>query len=298
MTINDCKIIELPKFLDARGNLSFAENFKQIPFEIKRTYWLYDVPGGVGRGGHAEINNDELIISLSGSFEIMVDDGKEQKTFTLNRSYYGLYIPKGLWREIKEFSTNALALEFGSIPYDVNDYIRNYNAFLAFSKVGSSAAPVPVVERKSELETNIDGRKLANVFDSSMVELDRHHSDRRGNLTVVENGKTLPFAVKRVYYLYDVPGGESRGAHAHRELSQLIIAASGSFTVTLDDGKCKRTYFLNRPYQGLYVKPGMWRDLGDFSSGAVCMVLASDVYKADDYIRTYEEFLQFRRDNQ
>ena len=131
-----------------------------------------------------------------------------------------------------------------------------------------------------------------------MLELDRHHSDRRGNLTVVENGKTLPFDVKRVYYLYDVPGGESRGAHAHRELSQLIIAASGSFTVTLDDGKCKRTYFLNRPYQGLYVKPGMWRDLGDFSSGAVCMVLASDVYKADDYIRTYEEFLQFRKDNE
>lgn len=298
MTINDCKIIELPKFLDARGNLSFAENFKQIPFEIKRTYWLYDVPGGVGRGGHAEINNEELIISLSGSFEIMVDDGKEQKTFTLNRSYYGLYIPKGLWREIKEFSTNALALEFGSIPYDVNDYIRNYDAFLAFSKVGSSSALVPAVECKSEPETNIDGRKLANVFDSSMVELDRHHSDRRGNLTVVENGKTLPFDVKRVYYLYDVPGGESRGAHAHRELSQLIIAASGSFTVTLDDGKCKRTYFLNRPYQGLYVKPGMWRDLGDFSSGAVCMVLASDVYKADDYIRTYEEFLQFRKDNE
>lgn len=298
MTINDCKIIELPKFLDARGNLSFAENFKQIPFEIRRTYWLYDVPGGVGRGGHAEINNEELIISLSGSFEIMVDDGTEQKTFTLNRSYYGLYIPKGLWREIKEFSTNALALEFGSIPYDVNDYIRNYDAFLAFSKVGNaSSITIPASEPK-DTEVNIDGRKLANVFDSSMLELDRHHSDRRGNLTVVENGKTLPFDVKRVYYLYDVPGGESRGAHAHRELSQLIIAASGSFTVTLDDGKCKRTYFLNRPYQGLYVKPGMWRDLGDFSSGAVCMVLASDVYKADDYIRTYEEFLQFRKDNE
>ena len=132
MTINDCKIIELPKFLDARGNLSFAENFKQIPFEIKRTYWLYDVPVGVGRGGHAEINNEELIISLSGSFEIMVDDGKEQKTFTLNRSYYGLYIPKGLWREIKEFSTNALALDFGSIPYSGDDYIRDYQEFLKY----------------------------------------------------------------------------------------------------------------------------------------------------------------------
>lgn len=305
MTINDCKIIELPKFLDARGNLSFAENFKQIPFEIKRTYWLYDVPGGIARGGHAEINNEELIIALSGSFDIVVDDGAGLKTFTLNRSYYGLYIPKGLWREIKEFSTNALALEFGSIPYDVNDYIRNYDAFLAFSKVARATTQiVKEVSCENEDSISMDGRKLADVFDSSIIELDRHHSDRRGNLTVVENSSTvspngtLPFDVKRVYYLYDVPGGESRGAHAHRELSQLIIAASGSFTVTLDDGKCKRTYFLNRPYQGLYVKPGMWRDLGDFSSGAVCMVLASDVYKADDYIRTYDEFIQFRKENE
>lgn len=298
-SIHDCKIIELPKFLDARGNLSFAENFKQVPFEIKRTYWLYDVPGGIGRGGHAEINNEELIISMSGSFEIMVDDGKEQKTFTLNRSYYGLYIPKGLWREIKEFSTNALALEFGSIPYDVNDYIRNYDAFLAYSN-SAKASDEPATKPASTLaeEEHVGKYDLSNVFDCSMVELDRHHSDRRGNLTVVENGKTLPFDVKRVYYLYDVPGGESRGAHAHKELSQLIIAASGSFTVTLDDGKCKRSFFLNRPYQGLYVKPGMWRTLEDFSSGAVCMVLASDVYKASDYIRTYEDFMNFRKDNE
>lgn len=133
-----------------------------------------------------------------------------------------------------------------------------------------------------------------SVFDCSMVELDRHHSDRKGNLTVVENGKTLPFDVKRVYYLYDVPGGESRGAHAHKELEQLIIAASGSFKVTLDDGRIKRSFVLNRPYQGLYVKPGLWRDLEDFSSGAVCMVLASEVYQVEDYIRDYKEFMKFR----
>ena len=133
-----------------------------------------------------------------------------------------------------------------------------------------------------------------SVLDCSIVELDKHHSDRKGNLSVVENGITLPFDVKRVYYLYDVPGGESRGSHAHKDLEQLIIAASGSFKVTLDDGKNKRSFFLNRPYQGLYVKPGMWRDLEDFSSGAVCMVLASEVYQAEDYIRDYQEFLRFR----
>lgn len=132
------------------------------------------------------------------------------------------------------------------------------------------------------------------MFDCSIIELDRHHSERKGNLSVVENGITLPFDVKRVYYLYDVPSGESRGSHAHKELEQLIVAASGSFRVTLDDGRTKRTFFLNRPYQGLYVKPGLWRDLDDFSSGAVCMVLASDVYKPEDYIRDYQEFLKLR----
>lgn len=133
-----------------------------------------------------------------------------------------------------------------------------------------------------------------SVRDCMVIELDKHHSDRKGNLTVVENGKTLPFDVKRVYYLYDVPGGESRGSHAHRELEQLIIAASGSFKVTLDDGRERRSFFLKRPYQGLLVKSGMWRELSDFSSGAVALVLASDVFKEEDYIRDYREFLNFR----
>ena len=133
-----------------------------------------------------------------------------------------------------------------------------------------------------------------SVYDCSIIELDKHHSDRKGNISVVENGITVPFDVKRVYYLYDVPGGESRGSHAHKDLSQLIIAASGSFRVTLDDGNVKRSFILNRPYQGLYVKPGIWRDLEDFSSGAVCMVLASEVYQESDYSRDYQEFLEFR----
>ncbi len=133
-----------------------------------------------------------------------------------------------------------------------------------------------------------------SVYDCSVIELDRHHSDRKGNLTVVENGVTVPFDVKRIYYLYDVPGGESRGAHAHKNLSQLIVAVSGSFRVTLDDGNVKRSFILNRPYQGLFVRPGLWRDLDDFSSGAVCMVLASDVYSEEDYIRTYNQFLEFK----
>ena len=135
----------------------------------------------------------------------------------------------------------------------------------------------------------------SSVYDCTIIELDKHHSDRMGNISVVENSKDVPFDVRRAYYLYDVPGGESRGGHAHKELSQLIIAASGSFTVTLDDGKVKRTFTLNRPYQGLYVTPGIWRTLDDFSSGAVCLVLASDKYNESDYIRDYNVFKELKR---
>lgn len=134
----------------------------------------------------------------------------------------------------------------------------------------------------------------SKIYDCTMIELSKYHAPQ-GNISVVENIKDVPFEVKRIYYLYDVPCGESRGAHAHKNLYQLIIAASGSFSVTLDDGKVKRTYFLNRPYQGLYVVPGIWRTLYDFSSGSVCMVLASQLYDKEDYIRDYNEFLKYKK---
>lgn len=134
-----------------------------------------------------------------------------------------------------------------------------------------------------------------SVFDCTIIEFDKHHSDRKGNLTVVENGRTLPFDVKRAYYMYDIPGGAERGAHAHKKLYQLIFAASGSFEVILDDGNVSRTFSLNRPYQGLLVYPGMWRELRNFSSGSVCCVLASDIYDESDYIRDYQVFLDFRK---
>lgn len=129
---NKAEIINLPKFLDARGNLSFIEQLKHIPFEIKRTYWIYDVPGGEARGGHAYKENQEFIVALSGSFDVVLDDGKERKTFSLNRSYYGLYVPKGIWREMNNFSTNSLALVLSSTEYNPKDYIFNYELFKSF----------------------------------------------------------------------------------------------------------------------------------------------------------------------
>lgn len=119
----------LPKHTDPRGNLSYAENFKQIPFEIKRAYWIYDVPGGESRGGHAYKENQEFVIALSGSFDVILDNGVEKKRFSLNRSYYGLYVPKGIWREVDNFSTNSVALILSSTPYNEEDYLRDYNEF-------------------------------------------------------------------------------------------------------------------------------------------------------------------------
>lgn len=135
--------------------------------------------------------------------------------------------------------------------------------------------------------------KSSTVYNCSMLELDKHHN-RQGNISVVENGLTVPFEVKRVYYLYDVPGGEFRGGHAHKELQQFIVAVSGSFDVILDDGELKRTYTLNRPYHGLLVVPGIWREIDNFSSGSVCLVLASTLYDETDYIRDYNEFKAFK----
>lgn len=290
------QIINLPKIIDYRGNLSFVEEFNHIPFKIERTYWIYDVPGGETRGGHAYKENEEFIIALSGSFDVVLDNGKEKQTFSLNRSYYGLYVPKGMWRQMVNFSTNSLALVLASTKFDENDYIREYGAFLSI-QIGQETGDERLENRDNREETNeiILTNQKTSVYDCSIIELDKHHSDRKGNITVVENNKTIPFDVKRAYYLYDIPGGEERGAHAHKELKQLIIAASGSFDVVLNDGQIKRTFTLNRPFQGLLVTPGIWRELNNFSSGSVCLVLASMLYETDDYIRDYNEFKIYKQ---
>lgn len=129
MILDKPRIINLPKILDARGNLSIVEELKNIPFTIKRVYWIYDVPGGEVRGGHAFIENEEFIIALSGSFDVLLDNGMEVKTFSLNRSYYGLYVPNGVWRQMLNFSTNSLALIVASTSFDLSDYIHDYELF-------------------------------------------------------------------------------------------------------------------------------------------------------------------------
>lgn len=133
MKLTDIKVIDLPKILDPRGNLSVIEEQKHIPFAIERIYWIYDVPGGEVRGGHAYKKNHELIVALSGSFDVVLNDGFEEKKYSLNRSYYGLYVPNMLWRNIENFSTNSLALILSSTPYAESDYIRDFDWFLSNS---------------------------------------------------------------------------------------------------------------------------------------------------------------------
>lgn len=285
------QIIQLPKFLDDRGNLSFFENENQLPFTIRRVHWIYDVPGGEERGGVAYRTTEEFIVAMSGSFDVVVSDGTQEWKFPLNRSYMGVYIPAGYWRSVENFSTNSVAVIAASTHYNPNDAIRDYEEFKVWKQL--------YVESKEEFKSQTTNAKLQiskhSVYDCGIIELDRHHSQRKGDISVVENGMTIPFNVKRIYYLYDVPGGESRGSHGHKHLEQLIVAVSGAFTVTLDDGNVRRAFTLNRPYQGLLVKPGMWRTLDDFSSGSVCLVLASEKYDASDYIRDYNVFVEYRK---
>jgi hypothetical protein len=132
------------------------------------------------------------------------------------------------------------------------------------------------------------------VDDCKIILLDKIES-KNGNLTVLENSFNINFDIKRIYYLYDIPGGESRGAHAHKQLEQFVVAASGSFTITLDDGEAKKDFTLNRPNLALNIKPGIWRDINNFSSGAICLVLASLKYEESDYIRDYSTYLSHKK---
>lgn len=295
MNLNEARIIDLPKVSDPRGNLSIIEQTKQIPFEIKRVHWIYDVPGGLDRGGHAFKETEEFIVALSGSFDVVLDDGKEKKNYSLNRSYFGLYVPKGIWRMMSNFSTNSLALVLSSTEYNANDYVSDYDEYKEWCK---DRTKIPT---KSDAKTSIKVNqpinkkiiyKSSSVFDCSLCELNKMH-DEEGNLTYMYENIHVPFPINRVFYSYDIPGGEDRGAHAHKNCHQFLIAASGSFEVALDDGTNKRTVLLNRPFWGLHIPPGIWASEQGFSSGSICLVLASEGYSEEDYIRNYDDYLEY-----
>lgn len=286
------RVLDLPKVEDARGNLSFIEESGQIPFKIARVYWIYDVPAGQKRGSHAFKNQEEIIIALSGSFDVVLNDGKETRRYQLNRAYKALYVPAKMWRTLENFATNSVCLVISSGAYDEGEYIRNYRLFKQFIKSdeiqSESIEPMdlstPIIKILPQKNT---------VSGCLPVELPIIKS-RAGNLTPVHCSVDIPFDVKRVFFVYDIPYGKTRGMHAHKQCHQFLVAASGSFDVELDDGKHRKTITVNRPIQGIHVLPGIWSKEYNYSSGAICLVLASEIYTEEDYIRRYSDFKKIR----
>lgn len=296
-------LLQLPKILDPRGNLTFIENGAQVPFDIQRAYWIYDVPAGEERHGHAFRVASEFIVALSGSFDVVIDTGSGEQRFSLGRSFYGLLVPPMTWRRIDNFSTNSVALVLSSTPYDEADYIRDYNQW---KQVLSASAGNQRIDNFSALEEiqsdqlqrlsapfdKYDFTRRNTLDDCRIIDLSRHRHPN-GSLTVVDNAENI-FPIRRVFYLYDVPGDSERGGHSHYRAHELIIAASGAFDVTLTDGADSRTFTLNRPYKALYIPNGIWRSLDNFSSGSVSLVLTSELYSEADYCRSMSQYKKIR----
>lgn len=279
---------DLPKMEDERGNLSFLEIETHVPFRIARTYWIYDVPGGQERGSHAFKSQQEIIIALSGSFDVILDNGAEERVYTLNRSYKALYVPCMTWRTLANFSTNSVCLVLNSGSFSEDEYLRNYADFIQSSKFSEVSS---VSDYKSFKEIPIP--QYNTVFDCSIIQFPVIR-DRAGNITPVEANKNIPFDIERVFYIYDIPSGAERGMHAHRYCHEVLIATTGSFEVELDDGVNKRIVRLNSPSQGLHIPPGVWAREREYSSGVTCLALASEKFGLDGYINSYEKFKEYR----
>ncbi len=282
--MNKPEVLSLPKIFDPRGNLTFIQNGAQIPFEIRRAYWIYDVPGGEERHGHAFRSASEMIVALSGSFDVVVDSGEGEERIHLNRSFNGVHVPPMTWRRLDNFSTNSVALVLSSTCYDERDYVRDFSEWRRLLSEGVGAGSGSAIA--PSWESDISPRH--SLDDCRIVELSRH-CHPNGSLTAVDNIDNI-FPVRRVFYLYDVPGDSERGGHSHFKAHEFIIAASGSFDVTLTDGVDERKFSLNRPYKALYIPNGIWRSLDNFSSGSVSLVLTSELYSEDDYCRSMTRY--------
>jgi dTDP-4-dehydrorhamnose 3,5-epimerase-like enzyme len=326
--------INLPKIEDARGNLSFIEGEHHIPFAIRRAYWIYDVPGGELRGSHAFRREEEFIVALSGSFDVVLHDGVREQRIHLCRSYKGVYVPPMTWRTLDNFSTNSLGLVLSSTHYDEADYIWDFADFqrikeqmtsaCAADENGATSAKEGLAfssnsDRSSSSKDSLSSKaldssseaagssapRLYTLDDCHVLQLPSLTELRRGCLTPIEGtdaelqsectNMKLPFPLRRVFYLYDIPSGADRGQHAHKQAWQFIVAASSCFSIDLDDGEQQRTVRLDRPFRGLLIPPGIWCRLHDFSSAAVALVLTSEHYDPSDYICDYTQLQEFRR---
>jgi WxcM-like, C-terminal len=265
---NECRLVSLPRVTDARGNLTALEEHVQFPFLIGSVRWFYDVPAGASWAEGQAGPSEALVVALSGSFDVVVNERRVR----LNRAYLGMYVPDRVaWRPVDP-STNSVGLVVSSHPRT--------------GRRPSLVHPDPDVPGVLEVESRID--------DCHTLALPRHLR-AHGSSTEVIASADLSFEISRVYYLYDVPGGAWRGGHAHRRQDEVLVAAAGSFEVVLDDGYRAKAVRLDRAHSGVHVTMGIWRELRDFSSGAICLVLASAPYEEADYIREYDVFRRGKR---
>jgi dTDP-4-dehydrorhamnose 3,5-epimerase-like enzyme len=262
----ECRLVSLPQIPEPRGNLTALEELVHFPFRTGRVRWFHDVPPRTS-WSDSESRVDALVVALLGSFDVIYDKQDSRRSVRLNSASVGLHLGTSSQWRIEEASTNAVGLVISARPR-------------------SPARPEAnrlddAVAAEMSRETAIDDcREIALT----------HHRDSEGNVTEAIPWIDVPFGISRVYYLYDVPGGASRGGHAHRGLEEVLVAAAGSFEVALKDGRQAETIRLDRAHSGVYIAPGIWRELRTFSSGAICLTLASAPYDEADYIRDYHEF--------
>jgi hypothetical protein len=266
-----CRLVSLPQVPEPRGNLTALEELIHLPFRIGSVRWFYDIPAGASWTSGEPDLGDALLVALSGSFVAIIDRPGAARV-PLRRADTGLHLPADVGWKVDDPSTNSVGLVVSSQPIRPGRLARDR----------TDETDPPALSPDSTID------------DCHQITLPRH---RRlgGSTTKVIPQSDVPFDISRVYYLYDVPGGAHRGGHAHRRLQEVLVAVAGSFDVVLDDGRRVKTTRLDRAHAGMYVATGIWRELKNFSSGAICLVLASAPYDEADYIREYDEFRRAKR---
>jgi hypothetical protein len=262
----ECRLVSLPQIPEPRGNLTALEELVHLPFRIGCVRWFYDVPAGTSWTAGEPGLGDALLVALSGSFVAIIDRPDPWRV-PLSRANRGLHLPADVRWKVDDPSTNSVGLVVSAQPN------RAHRPASDWSGETATAALNP--------ESTVD--------DCRPITLPRHQ-DLGGSTSKVIPQSDIPFDISRVYYLYDVPGGAQRGGHAHRRLQEVLVAVAGSFDVVLKDGRRVRTTRLDRAHSGIHIATGIWRELKNFSSGAVCLVLASAPYDEADYIREYHQF--------
>jgi hypothetical protein len=257
------RLVSLPQIPEPRGNLTALEELVHLPFRIGSVRWFYDLPAGTSWAPSEPGLGDALLVALSGSFDVAIGASRVR----LSRANTGLQLRASLEWRVEDPATNSVGLIMSSRP----------------------TRPLRVEADELGAAASRDLNTHSTIDDCRRITLP-HHRRRQGSITEVLSQAAVPFDVLRVYYLYDVPGGAERGGHAHRRLQEVLVSLAGSFDVVLKDGRRAKKIRLDRAHSGVFMATGIWRELRNFSSGAVCLVLASAPYDEADYIRDYEDF--------